>query len=437
MPILYFMIVLAVNASESVGSAQTLNLQTAVTEGLSRSPVVQKAESKVRENKWQKREAFSHFLPSISASAIYLTNERDVQTDINFGGSPVSVPQILPKSNFVISAQLPIFEGGAGTKRYLGQVALAASASDEFLWTQFKVAREIMLQYDRSLAAIILKDVAAQNVNALEDHLREVKLFKKAGIATNFDVLKVEVQASEAHSELLSKEDDVIIQHHKLNEIMGIENDAREITGELPILSEELIKGKNLTVTATRHDLSALSHRAEAMRDFDSAASRYWSPRIGFFGQYQYYNNRSDSLDARDEYRDAYQAGLQLTWNLFDGMSSISKSHVAAEQAYQAERSLRQAQLHSNQDIELWRRKFIYNCNVFRSRQDEVKKATESVRLAAQGRKVGTRTNTDLLDAENELYRAKAGLVNAQLGSVEALINLELATGEEIYNFIK
>jgi outer membrane protein TolC len=80
-------------------------------------------------------------------------------------------------------------------------------------------------------------------------------------------------------------------------------------------------------------------------------------------------------------------------------------------------------------------RKFTYFCSVFKSRQSDVQKSEESVRLAREGRKVGARTNTDLLDAEADLYRSQAGAVTAQLGAIEALINLELSTGQALYHF--
>ena len=62
-------------------------------------------------------------------------------------------------------------------------------------------------------------------------------------------------------------------------------------------------------------------------------------------------------------------------------------------------------------------------------------KSEESFRLAKVGQKEGTRTTTDLLDAEAELFRAKANAINAQIGSIEALLNLELATGQIFHDF--
>jgi outer membrane protein TolC len=54
------------------------------------------------------------------------------------------------------------------------------------------------------------------------------------------------------------------------------------------------------------------------------------------------------------------------------------------------------------------------------------------VRLAKEEERAGTRTSTETLDAELDLFRAKAGVVNALVNAAEAKIRLELALGREI-----
>jgi outer membrane protein TolC len=86
-------------------------------------------------------------------------------------------------------------------------------------------------------------------------------------------------------------------------------------------------------------------------------------------------------------------------------------------------------------DLEFWRRKFLYFVNLTQARTGDVGKSAESVRLARAGLKEGTRTTSDLLDAESELFRARAGAINAQVGSIESLLNLEVALGKSLYKF--
>ena len=90
------------------------------------------------------------------------------------------------------------------------------------------------------------------------------------------------------------------------------------------------------------------------------------------------------------------------------------------------------ARLHARQDFDLWSRKLLYFSSVYKSKMSDIDRSKEAVRLAREGRRVGVRTNTELLDAEIDLFRSQAGAVNAQLGALEAKISLELAAGQRV-----
>jgi outer membrane protein TolC len=354
--------------------------------------------------------------------------------------APLTIPQIIPTTALSLNGSLPLFDGFSSTNRLRAARSGDEAAVAEYDWARFQLEREVKGLFYKAVGARALKEVAEQNVAMLEDHLRDVKSFKEAGLSTNFDVLRVEVQVSHAKSELLDATDNIELAKNRLAEALGETNESRELQGELPKPDESWAAPKATAPQVTdgtpeasgRKDLQALRSRTEALTQLDAAADRFWVPRISLVGQYMSYNNRNDQLADWDAYRGSYQVGLSATWPLFDGLTSYAKSRQAAEQRYQGEKSLAQAQLHAHQDFELWKRKFRYQCAVYRSREADVGKAAESVRLAKAGRKAGSRTNADLLDAEAELYRARAGLVNAQVGAVEALLNLELATGQQL-----
>jgi len=51
------------------------------------------------------------------------------------------------------------------------------------------------------------------------------------------------------------------------------------------------------------------------------------------------------------------------------------------------------------------------------------------VRLATLAVRAGTKTHSEALDAELELFRARAGIIHAQIDAAEALSSLQLALG--------
>ncbi|AFY01574.1 TolC family protein [Bdellovibrio bacteriovorus] len=415
--------------------AAGLHLQDALNEALNNSPKVQKSESQYRETGWKKTESYSGFLPTLSAQASYLFDKKYALVDVNLNNVPLAIPQVVPTTNAYLTAQWSVFDGFASTNRYLSADAFNESAKSDFDWTRFQVQREVTVLFYKALAAKELKTVAEQNVRALEDHLKDVRLFKKVGSSTNYDVLRVEVQMSEAQSELLNATDNVELSRGRLSESLGMDQDVPEVDGILPRLSPEVVAKLDKATLEDRKDLQALRQRAEGFKHQEDSAEKYWVPRISLIGQYQYYNNRNDRFDDFDQFRDAYQFGVMLNWNLFDGMTSISRSKQSIEQKYQAEKTVRQAELKSQRDFDMWKKKFLYYCKVYEARLNDISKSEESVRLAREGQKVGARTNTDVLDAEAELYRARAGAVNAQVGAIEAIVNLELSTGQQLVNF--
>jgi outer membrane protein TolC len=83
-------------------------------------------------------------------------------------------------------------------------------------------------------------------------------------------------------------------------------------------------------------------------------------------------------------------------------------------------------------DFTFWKRRYLYSASLYHAKNADLKRAQETVRLANAGFKAGVRTTTEVLDAELELFRARAGMVNTQMNCLEAKIKLELTTGESL-----
>jgi outer membrane protein TolC len=416
----------------STAFSQPVSLSDVIETGLHSSPALDKVRSQSKEASWRKVESYAGFLPSISASMTYMFSQNYMT--FSLPGFPGDVPQIVPTNNYQLNASLPIFDGFASTNRFLGARKLESAAKDQLDWATFEMQRNLTLAFYKVLAGQELVNVAQQNLKTIEDHHKDTKAFKKSGMSTNYDVLRVEVQVSEAQSELMNAQDNLEIAKKRLAELMGVEGSV-EPTGTLPELNEKVIDRLKDRPLENRKDLQALRLESEGTTNFDKADNRFWVPKVALFAQYNYYNNRSSGFDDNEAYRDSYEFGLNATWNIFDGALSLAKGRESAEKRYQVEKTYRQAQLKANNDFDEWTRKYRYYCSIYRARLDDISKSTESVRLAREGRRAGVRTNLELLDAETDLFRSRAGKVNAQLGAINALINLELASGQKLYDF--
>ena len=419
----------------STAFSETLTLQQALSEA-SHSPQVEKAEAYRDENDWKKVEAVSAFLPTITGSVNYLTNKRYTLTDITLGGSPASVPQIVPTTQYTLSARWNIFDGFASTNRFFAAEALDESATLEFDWAKFQTDRQIVLAYYKVLAAEQVKQVADQNLRALTDHAKDVEALKKAGISTQYDLLRTQVQYSEAEAEAVNADDQIVSARNKLAEILGKDVEDRIPTGNLPVLTADLITKKR--TTEKKLDLLALQKRSEGLNYSAKAMNGHWMPKLSVFGDYNFYNNRTDEYKYTDDaFRESYLVGATLTWELFNGFGSMAKAGQAQAQALQLDKTTRMASIKAKNDLDFWTRKYIYFISLYKSKSTDIERSNEAARLAKVGRKAGVRTNTEVLEAQADVFRSKAAQINAQIGAVEALINIELATGEAYYSYIQ
>jgi outer membrane protein TolC len=414
--------------------AAELDLKTALQEVQSDSPGIAASESQASEAKWKEREAMGKgFMPTLKANGNYLTNKKYQFINLNLGGGPVVFPTIFPNSQFNLMAELPIFDGFASTNRYQSAQKYADAAQEQLTWKKFQTEMSVTLQFYRALAAKLLRDVAQQNQKVLSEHKREAELFRKSGISTNYDVLRVEVQASNALTDLADAEDEIIIARQKLAEILGHDNEEREVTGELPAPNEQILSAA-VSDSIGRSDIRALRLSAAARETEEKAGNRYWIPNLSLFANYNFYNNLSTGLDDWGSYRNSRQVGIMMNWNLFDGLVSYSQSKQSIERKVQAEKLLRTSELAASRDLEIWTRRYKSQCRIYQARMEDIKRSEESVRLAREGKKVGVRTDSELLDAELDLYRSKAGAVRAQLEAVESIISLQLAQGRRYFN---
>ena len=423
---------LSFSTGSTAKAADVLSREAAVREALGGSPTLAKAQASTEEQSWKKTEIFGYFLPTVQAtSARYFVKQLEYQ-DLDFGGQPAHVPLLIPATRATLNVNWQIFDGFANFYRFAGARRLNSAAENDFDWAKFQLEQETRLRFNEALAAAKLQDVAEQNVSTLTDHLDQVTKTRRGGFATNFDVLRVEVQLNEAQSELLRTKDDVVLARQKLAQVMGIDPTAetREISGDLEIPAAKGLSDLKLGDGTDRKDLQAVALRSEAA-DFQSmAASTYWVPRVALGAQYTLYNNRTDGMTDWSQYRPAWNAGVFVTWSLFD-LGQIAKSKEAGFQKIQAEKTLAQARLTLPTDFELWKRRYIYSAALYEARLSDVKKGEESVRLAKASMKAGVRTNSEVLDAELDLFRARAGLVNSLKNCAEARLRLELSIGHK------
>ncbi|HJT23307.1 MAG TPA: TolC family protein [bacterium] len=439
----------------SASSVQTtLTLEQAQKEALEHSPVYRSAQDEEREAGWGQLEAVSKgFLPHVSIEGQHFFNNELFGNStydytllhVQFSNAfpALDFPGIYPNTTLTLTASYDLFDGFSNVHRL--DAANNRHEAKKILsdYALLQLEEDIRLKFYTALGARILSEMSDENVKTLEDHLKIVQDQLNNGQATKYDVLRVDVQLSEAKSDQISAHDNVVLAREALARSMGLRDDDRPLPGDLPVIdANSLLKQVSGADFKDSPSLKARQLQALAAAD-ESAASgaSLWVPRVSLFGQYQWYNSPaylatsggSNYFDySNGNFQNDYFVGVSATWNILDGGESWAKANEADERARQARDATAAAELQTPYDFDQWKRRLVSSLALYQAKLTDVDKARESARLATLGFKAGTRTTTDVLDAELEEYRASAGVVQAQLSALEALINLELVTGKRL-----
>ena len=352
--------------------------------------------------------------------------------DLTFNGNPTQIPQIFPTSSATVEAKWLLFDGLNNVSNYRGAQSIKKASESNYAWTHFQLDHDVKLAYLKLVAAKKLEDVAEQNLKTLQNHRDQIKNLRSGGLATNYDILRVESQLSEADADLLQARDNTVINQERLGQVLGLNEPADASDSQLDEPNPDSVKNLSFNRDSNKRlDLDALEEQVNASDFADSANSRYWIPKLGLDAQYIKYNNISDPLTDWDRYRSAWSVGFVMSWDIFNPREFV-QSKQETYRAIQLQKSLVQANLQAPVDFAFWKRRYVYSATLYRAKKLDQERATETVRLSQAGFKAGVRTTTDVLDSELDLFRARAGIVNAQMNCIEAKLKLELALGENL-----
>ena len=410
-----------------------LTLEQAVQEGVGESPTLKKYSSATDEASWGKVLGLSALVPHVDLVANHFFDSQYRTTPVLLGGTAVAVPGVYPKNSYGAEVRWTVFDGLGNVRSYEASRKLFAAAEQEFSRKEFETRKKIELAYFNALAARRFADVAAENVKTLEENNKQVVNRARGGVSTQYDVLRVEVQLSDARTELERTEDSVVIQRKNLAVAMGKTDDDRVLQGQLPEPSSvEAVRSIATPELSARSDFEAARLRSEAAANSASAANGHLLPSIGFQAQYERYENTGYPGEAYGGYRNAWNIGLFARWTLFDGGATVAHAGQARAVAAQADHSYQEAVQALPKEFELWRRRYIYSAHRFESKKADLKRSEESFRIATLSFQQGRKTITEVLEAESDLFRSRAGVVQAQLDAEEARVNLELTIGRTI-----
>jgi len=164
----------------------------------------------------------------------------------------------------------------------------------------------------------------------------------------------------------------------------------------------------------------------KGMESYDMMIRSYrmsWLPRLNAFASYQLNDKSLFGFNAN-----AYFAGIQLSWNIFNGnrtKNTISQQQLEKEKiARQLDQQKSEAQLQINHT-----RRQLSDATFFMKQQQlAVEQASEALRVLQNRYTQGLVKTTDVLMAQTQLSQEKIGYVHAVFNYNLAAASLQFLT---------
>ena len=422
--------VLAVTAS-----AEILTLSKAVKIAQQRSGSIAIASEKVFAARQDALTAKSGFYPRISGQGSYTRlNETPSMTMPGPMGTSTSIKMgTADNYKFTISAQQPLFMGGAILNGYKAASSMAQSQENQLSVEKNNLFLDVANAWYGVIKADAFRKTAMEARLQMEEHLNTLERMYSAGILSHNELLKAKVQLSDIRMMEIQAENAVTLSRLSLNMAMGVSLDTvyefpseRIFTDTYKSLPDLGLVIKN--AIRDRQDISVLNNMTDAASYGLKIAKSSMAPTIVSIFNYNWENTNSSFPPELDS---SWNLTIMATMDLFTAGERLHKIRKAETNLNQAEIGLSQAR----KGVELEVRA---QYATIRERQKEVEIAGKKLEQAEEGYKVasaefkhGVVTSTDVLDASTALVGAKTDYVSSLSDLQIAYFKFEVVSGLE------
>lgn len=372
-------------------------------------------------------EAYSGVLPTVSGEAEYVRLDEAAEFDV--GGQVISMGDA---NNYSAGLQVtqPLFRGGESAANWRAARWNALLADDRIREAVQDTIHQTAVAYYDTLLAQHLFEVNRAAVASARDYLSDVRIKYDQGIASQFDILRAEVDVSLFEAQMIQQQNQVNISKTKLLLAMGASQESEVTLSdrlEFIPLEPEIEEAVRIAFL-NRPDL----HQAELNlklqeESWRAARSGYWPDISAFFEQV--WANPDPHSSTRIEWGDAWTAGLAAQWPLFDGLGR--EGRVAREKARIRQRELQLASAEEQALLEV--KQVILSlgdaAEFVESQSLNLERAREALRLAEIEYREGIQDAVTVTESRSALTRAEGLYYEAVYYHTVARLELQRALG--------
>ena len=378
-------------------------------------------------------------IPKLQAKGAYQAQDRGSIDSFKIP-PPFSYSISPPNQTWSASIQLiqSIYEGG----RIKSAFRTAKLTQEQAIAHYQTVLNDTLLTVRTAFYDVLLADklilVEQASVELLTRELSDATERFNAGTIPSFNLLRSKVALANERPKLIKARNNFRNAKNTLANLMGFHL-PKEASEDIPLKLEGRLAAEPLDpelaalihqALQSRPELTAF-RKAEKLRQEDVINAKAGAkPSVQVFGGYADRNSQFTPDISRD--LEGWQAGAQLSWNLFDGF--LTRGKVAQAKALQEKAAIdiddqtRRIEL----EVRTAYSDFIQSKEVLASQEKVVEEAEEALRLATARNQAGTGTQLDVLDSETSLTQARTTQIQSTRDYQVSVARLEHATAQNM-----
>lgn len=423
----------------------SLTIEQALQVGLENSKILRTSQFKLQMADARASELNTLGLPSLKFNGAYTRlsdvppSELVIPAGFIMPGVPPTdskaelSPTVLNNYTLKATIQQPLFTGGKISGAINAAEYSAEATKMDYERDKSEVIYNIKAAYWNLYRANEFSKFIDENVNQIQTHAKDAENLFKQGMLTNNDVMKVQVQLSDALVRQIDAKNGVKLSMYVLNNTLGLPLGTEiELASTIHVSDRSWDTVDQLVKNAfeKRPEVLGMNARVKAGESGLTSARGGWWPQIYLVGNYNYLRPNQRYFPTIDKFKETWDVTVSLTFDVWNWLQTNYQSTQAQAQLAQAQEGLSVTK--DGVMLEVTQNYLSVNQAKQRKAVSEqgVKQAEENYRIMDDKYKKGLAPNSELLDAEVALLQAKLNLTQSLVDYELSMARLSKAIGE-------
>lgn len=416
---------------------QPLSLDSAISMGLHHSRQLEYSTAKVNEDKSSVKDLNNRIVPDIDLGAGY-TRLSNIPTEyFNIPGIPFTIPStaffpvILNNYSATASLSENVFNGFQW--KYAVQNMEYTEKGSEYTLEQQKnnVSLTITMEYINLFKLQRAYDAILENIKELNSHVDEVTDFNKHGLATQNDLLRAQLELSNAQLNEINIKNQIQTENYNLDIMLGLPEGTGVGVDSNSILTNKSVQSLPYYMdnVQNRNDLKAADMQQKAAEALISETKSGVYPHLTIGADYYYMRPNPRIVPPLDQFQPTWDIGFKITYSLTGLYDNKTRTDVS--RARYAEAKAQYDDLSDNARMEVNRDYLQYKESLEKIEvaQKTLAQAEENYKIVKSKYDNHVALLTDLLDADNYLLNARINLISSKADATLAYYSMLKSAG--------